>query len=248
MRRIAVTLLSATSLFAFAHVASAADIAVKAPRVAVAGYDWSGFYIGGHAGHGSATSDWTFRNNSFFNNAAGETFSHDPKGGLYGAHIGYNFQSGSFVYGIEASWSGASINETSVSPFFPASDQLTTEVTRLWQVAARAGVAMDNWLFYAKAGFAGGRVEVNAFDTVSIVRANTSTTRSGYVVGLGSEVMLGSSWILGVEYNYIDLGSKRHSTTDSGGTLFTVDADVTVQTFVARLSYKFGGGPLIARY
>src|SRR3954469_12094038 len=81
--------------------AGAADLSVprapvyaKAPPIVSAGYDWSGFYAGAHAGY-----DWgrahVIDNGVLTENAV------PMNGAIGGALAGINWQSGSFVYGVE---------------------------------------------------------------------------------------------------------------------------------------------------
>src|SRR5262245_11252017 len=72
---------------------------------------WTGFYIGGHAGHASGNADWTFKDDTFFNTEAGETFSHDPTGPFGGGQFGFNRQVGHWVWGVEATLSGGVIRK-----------------------------------------------------------------------------------------------------------------------------------------
>src|SRR5262249_25089583 len=56
-------------------------------------YSWSGLYIGVHVGYGWSDLDWT---------ALGTTVSDNGGGWLGGGQIGYNWQRGSLVFGVEA--------------------------------------------------------------------------------------------------------------------------------------------------
>src|SRR3954469_13784892 len=72
----------------------AADIvrpSLKAP-VFVAPFSWSGFYVGINGGYGWGTADWS---------STGTAASVKPKGGLVGGTLGYNMQTGNWVWGIE---------------------------------------------------------------------------------------------------------------------------------------------------
>ena len=250
------------TLFATAGSALAADLPASftkaPPYVPTEIYNWTGFYIGGHVGGGWAQSDWTFRNRSFFNfnGGAGDSIGTSPSGWLGGAHVGFNYQINHLVLGIEGTWSAADIKDTVVSPFFPTEDHETTKISSLYTVTGRIGAAWDKFLFYGKGGWAGGEVEVSAVSTAGAGGGTSwnpgKQSRSGWVAGVGLEYMLTQNFIVGVEYNHIDLGTARYSTLDSGGdtTLTSVDNTTKVDTIVGRLSYKFGGfgGPVVAKY
>jgi outer membrane immunogenic protein len=71
-----------------------APVYTKAQPIVAAGYDWSGFYAGGHAGY-----DWgrahVIDNGVLTENAV------PMNGAIGGVLAGINWQSGSFVYGVE---------------------------------------------------------------------------------------------------------------------------------------------------
>jgi hypothetical protein len=87
MRRLLVALLPTISAIACTQLASAADLAVKAPAVAPANaplpvYNWTGFYVGGNAGGAWSKTDWTF-----FNGGNSEAFSQDASSWIAGGQI-----------------------------------------------------------------------------------------------------------------------------------------------------------------
>src|SRR4249920_3823045 len=104
MRCLAVVLITAISATALTRIGSAADLPVKAQAkpLAPAPYSWTGFYLGIQGGGGWADTRHT--------NAMNGINSGDVRinGGLFGGTYGYNFQTGSWVLGIEGdfSWSG----------------------------------------------------------------------------------------------------------------------------------------------
>ena len=98
--------------------ASAADLApryTKAPPVVVEVWNWTGFYIGGNAGYSWGRSNTDV---SYFNSVTGlpivppagsiTNAAFDINGAIAGGQAGYNWQTGSWVWGVEADiqWSG----------------------------------------------------------------------------------------------------------------------------------------------
>ena len=117
-------LLVTASLIALgaAAPAVAADLAArpytKAPPMIAAVYDWSGFYIGANGGWGSSRDCW--------DSCAGRRFvanegSHDATGGTVGGQVGYRWQAGTWVFGLEAQGNWADFTGSNVSLFAPAS-------------------------------------------------------------------------------------------------------------------------------
>ena len=101
---------AATGAAAFAPGAMAADMPLKAPRQVVVppAASWAGFYIGGHAGvawHQAHNSNSYNRLRSF----GPDELSANKTGFIGGGQIGYNWQSGNFVFGVEADGSWLSV-------------------------------------------------------------------------------------------------------------------------------------------
>src|SRR5262245_58076270 len=98
--------------------ASAADLPVKAPPPApiVTVYNWSGFYIGANGGWARSRNCWDFVT------AVGAVFGdgcRDRSGGVVGGQIGYRWQTGGFVFGLEAQGDWADLRSSRVSVFNP---------------------------------------------------------------------------------------------------------------------------------
>ena len=99
--------------------ASAADIGIGAPPLASAPInDWSGFYVGGHAGYGWGHDPFTSSLAGAqggvppflsFNVAPVTLGAIDPKGFVGGGHFGYNQQWGNWVGGLEVDISGTAM-------------------------------------------------------------------------------------------------------------------------------------------
>lgn len=245
MRRILVGLVSAIAMTTSAY---AADMAVKArPMAPVAPAPvWTGLYIGIDGGWGRARYGHDFNTLGHYNTAVGDVFNYSASGGVFGGHLGYNWQIGQWVLGLEGgimkTWLDSSNN---TSPFFPVTDRWTSKVSWIGTVTPRLGFTAGSFLFYGKGGWAVARVSDYVQDTVDFV--DFKTTRSGWTLGAGVEYMLTPNWIVGLEYNHYDFGKSNvtmSSTPFSGAAPFfpgtNHDFKVTVDAVQARVSYKLG--------
>jgi opacity protein-like surface antigen len=109
-------LLVTASLIAISATAPAlaADLAArpytKAPPMVAAIYDWSGFYVGVNGGWGSSRNSW----DSVSPFLVGAEGSHDATGGVAGGQIGYRWQSGTWVLGLEAQGDWADLSGSNI--------------------------------------------------------------------------------------------------------------------------------------
>ena len=137
MRHIAITMLATTALFGLAQNASAADIRARpapyAPPPAVYApppFSWTGFYLGGNIGAAWAHRDVT---DTFL----GVDFGGGNNRGVFigGGQLGYNWQIGYAVLGIEADFDAAANNNNTGTVFIPSVG--TIQVTRTYLKIAR---------------------------------------------------------------------------------------------------------------
>src|ERR1041385_6146921 len=204
--------------------ANAADIArrqrmpAKAPAYEEY-YNWSGFYAGINGGGAFGNSD--------LSNALGST-SFDVTGGLAGGTVGFNFQAGRIVYGLEADggWSGLKGSTTNAVC-------VSCETSNPWLATARGriGYAFNRVLPYVTAG--------GAFGDVKIARpgfAGETDTRAGWTAGGGVEVAINGPWTAKVEYLYADLGSANCSAANCG---VSTSADLTANIVRGGINYRF---------
>jgi outer membrane immunogenic protein len=222
------------------------------------GYDWRGFYFGAHIGQSNVDVDRTITNSPFWANGVGGNGSmEDVANGrlTLGGHLGYNFASGPWVLGIEASLADISPRQNVQSPFFPVTDRWRIDVDALTTVTGRLGYAMNKAMVYVKAGYAGADVDSKVSDqttnvagvcglavTGQLCNGGDSKWHNGWTVGTGIEVSVHKNVIVGFEYNYIDLGSENTITQTSlaGSTIFlNQSVDVQIHSFLGRVSYKF---------
>jgi outer membrane immunogenic protein len=261
-------LAAATVLLAYASAASAADMAVKSPRPAVAPvFGWAGFYLGVNAGYG-----WNDRSGDITcvgptgipagPGCLGDVFGRlKPQGALAGGQVGYNWQSGTIVWGAEADlqWSGI---RNSSSFFVPCcltalanptafASTATQDLRWFGTVRGRLGVAIaERGLLYGTAGLIYGEEAVSYALVGSVVSYATSasSTRTGWTAGGGFEYAFTNNLTGKIEGLYYDMGSQRISFTNAA-TQYTENGAFRYTGALVRggLNWKFGG-PVVAKY
>jgi outer membrane immunogenic protein len=248
-RLAAATLLALTSTSVFA-----ADIPLRYPPPpprppAFLPFTWTGLYLGINGGYGWGRVDTI--------NQDGDTLSFNPKGGLVGGTVGFNYQWTWFVAGVEGDldWSGMRWNQTStisddaflgVPP--TASFTVNYKNNVLSTFAARFGVAADHALFYAKAGGAWTRETFNfsgSDPVLGTLSGSNSFTRVGWMAGAGVEYAVTNNLTLRAEYNYIDFGSTSETLTLSaslaGPTTATINSKLTMNVVKFGVNWLFNG-------
>lgn len=218
MKKYLLASVAALGLIAVAGAASAADLPSRKGPVAapiyVPAFTWTGFYVGANAGYG-----WGNVNTNGLGSIG------DVDGFVGGGQIGYNYQIGQFVLGVEADIQGADLS--SGSNVFGTS----VKTDYFGTVRARVGVAFDRFMPYVTGGWAYGNVKTS-IPVIGFSSDNSHT--SGWAIGGGLEYAFTNNLIGGVEYLYVDLGDKNINALVGTG---KVGTDFSVVR--ARLSYKF---------
>lgn len=163
----------------------AADLSRSYPAPApYSAFSWAGANFGANLGY-----QW----GSVANSGA------DPNGFVGGLQLGYNWQMGQFVFGGEtdAQLTGADatsgLNKFSI-PWFGT-------------LRGRAGVAVNNMLFYGTGGLAygAGRVET--------VGGTETHSHFGWTAGVGAEVAMAPNWSAKIEYLFVNLAGEHYGLT-----------------------------------
>jgi outer membrane immunogenic protein len=237
--------------------ALAAEMPLKAPPAPLAPL-WTGWYIGANVGgsFGSTTQTASFPATIIPPTSPFGSVSSDLDGVIGGGQIGYNWQNGIWVLGIEADIDGTSerassyltgtgtISIPSVGLFTDTGTvSFTEKLNWLGTVRGRLGVTVSpNWLLYATGGLAYGGLDSDTALTVGALSAanNFTETRAGWTTGAGIEGWLGHNWTAKLEYLYVDLGSFTDTFTGVGlFTPVTLTTHVTDNIVRVGLNYHF---------
>jgi outer membrane immunogenic protein len=217
--------LALVGLAALTGTAAAADLP---PRMAPAPYykapaevqvyNWTGFYIGINGGGGFGRSDWDSIGSSF-----------DVSGGLVGGTVGYNYQFGQAVVGVEGDIDWADINGTTntACPF-----GCKTTDNWLSTVRGRLGYAADRFMPFITGGAAFGDIRASTPGF-----AGASNTEAGWTVGAGLEFAIAGNWTAKAEYLYVNLG--KFNCGISCGALATDNVSFTTNIVRAGVNYRF---------
>ena len=228
--------------------ALAADLPTKTysppPVPAAPIYDWTGFYVGGNGGWGEAHNCW----NVF--EVSGVPFNDgclNKSGGLVGGQLGYRWQMGQAVFGLEAQGDWANISSTHISLFDPTISPFT-KVDGLGLFTGQIGYSWGPSLLYVKGGAAMISDQVGLNSNLTGATPTVNSTRWGATVGIGFEYLITPNWSVGLEYDYLSMGHNNNS-FGVGGLFAAVSNQINqnVDMVTARFNYKFGG-PVVARY
>jgi outer membrane immunogenic protein len=213
----------------------------KAPAYVAAVYDWTGFYIGINGGWGQSRDQRLDPTGAFIS-------SFTPSGGDAGGQIGYRWQSGTWVWGLEAQGDWASIGGTTPIPGTPGTAS-RTRMDAFGLFTGQVGYAWNNALLYVKGG---ASITDRSYQFI-ITATGTSfadtgfQTRLGGTVGAGFEYGFTPNWSAGLEYDHIF--ENRHGVTYNTvlGPLPGSSAGGDTDLVTARLNYRWGG-PVVAKY
>jgi outer membrane immunogenic protein len=222
MKRFILT--ACAGLLAAAVVTSsfAADLprpAYKAP-IYVAPFSWSGFYVGINGGYGWGTSSWSSAV------TAGDT---KPTGGVIGGTLGYNLQTGAFVWGLEGDIDFSTVKgSTSAGTGVCAGIGCETRNRWIGTGRGRIGYAWDRWLPFITGGVAVGDVKMSPNTGLTETK-----TKVGYTLGGGVEYAFLGPWSAKLEYLYTDLGKS------SCVTACAIATDVTFKSNMVRAGFNY---------
>jgi len=211
-------------------------------------YNWTGLYIGVQGGGG-----WGPANQTDITGFSSGTYT--ITGGLIGGTLGYNFQVGYAVLGLETDWSYSWVKDGTIGtdPIFgQCGGAIPRCESRLKSPAtfrARIGAAMDNVMPYVTGGLAvaslyaqEGDVPVNGRAAgLGLTAAGLgSTSVRGWTAGVGIEAMFGPHWSAKMEYLYADFGNRAVFDDNVGGVIVPEHVKFTANILRVGVNYRFG--------
>lgn len=249
------------SFSVIALAAAGAAVAQDAPA-----RDWSGPYLGLHAGYGfddgrtaSLSGTSTATGNAIGSGARPGQFNTNRSGFVGGGQVGWNLQRGNFIFGPEGDFSymrsrgTANIGTLAGAGGAPQSSVVRTRLDWLASARLRAGYALGRGMIYGTGGYAVGKVKGQATfyapnGTLNYGGGN-SYTAQGWTAGGGVEFRpwtegAMSKVSLGFETTYYDLGRSHitagpTSAATVGTGSYIVGRDTRGYNGVFKINYAF---------
>ena len=232
-------LLSSVALLSLTAGAMAADLpSRRAPAPIIAAvpvFTWTGFYVGVNAGYG-----WNSGSNRYVDPAFGYAGDSGSDGGFIGGgQIGYNYQIGSFVIGVETDLQYANVGNKSSGYYTTGGYYYGGDDSDGYfgTVRARAGVAFDRALIYVTGGLAYGDLGNNNYyglNTTNYYYGGGNDSNWGWTLGGGVEYAFTNNLTAKVEGLYVNLDTKN-----SGGLYYNGNGDTEFGVVRAGPNYKF---------
>jgi outer membrane immunogenic protein len=253
MKKFSFGMIAAVAMTGSAFAADMAPRYTKAPPPVVAAiYDWSGFYIGANGGWGSSRNCYT--NTAILGIAVAPVGEgcHDATGGTAGGQVGYRWQSGAWVFGLEAQGNWADFRGSNASLLTLGLTTNRTKIDAFGLFTGQVGYAWNNALLYVKGGAA---VTDNRYEGLitgpNTVLDRASDTRWGGSVGVGLEYGFAPNWSAAIEYDHLFMSNQNKQFTSvfpvAGINTRNDSIRQDVDLVTVRVNYRFGG-PVVARY
>jgi outer membrane immunogenic protein len=234
-------------------------------------YSWTGVY--GDLNAGTGIADPTGSLSAFTaplavsvaSGAAPRNLNVGPDGAIAGAGLGYRWQTGAWVLGVESDFQGSLVAGTSSAAFPGGGGSVPTFMQSserlLWFGTSRARVGWlvePNILFYGTGGVAYGQSR-EAYSLVGnppatgVFTGAANATRIGWTAGGGVEWKMTKDISFTSEYLRVDLGSSSLVATAPGfpGSVLTYRFHNAYNIVRSGLNYQFdlfGAGPAVSKY
>jgi high affinity Mn2+ porin len=215
---------------------------------------WTGFYLGGHLGYASGSSNWTASTAATpaptiaagsLSLAQSVDIFKESGSWFEGLQTGYNYMlANRIVIGAEADVSfpafpdpvtGLSIG--GASKLSNGAESYSENVLSSGTVRGRIGYAPGSWLFYATGGFAWTVDKFALTQTASGTADFSQAWRLGWAAGAGIEGPVAPHWTARLEYLFTGYGFTS-VTFPSAAQRF--NSDLSLQALRIGLNYQFG--------
>ncbi|MGB8277442.1 MAG: outer membrane protein [Methylovirgula sp.] len=217
-------------------------------------FTWTGLYVGGQVGYEWGASSWTAYDDTGLGTAEP---TYRPGGFIGGAHVGYNYQIGQFVAGVEGDVDGSTYSGSGLGS--GGNVLLSDHLPVQGSIRGRLGVTFERALIYGTGGVAFASENLTATNQNNGASDSFNNGLVGWTVGGGVEYAVTNNWSVRVEYRYTDYGHVTNVLTNSTDvtaefptgpySAYQHETDNRVQ---AGFSYKFDmfapPAPFVARY
>jgi outer membrane immunogenic protein len=230
------TRLSAASIALLAAMVSAqaADPTPFPAAIPVPPTSWTGIYLGGNFGGGWLREQMGDR----FTGASWDT---EQVGVLAGLQGGFNYQLRNLALGAEWDVDWARLDVTG-DPIRTSGGLLQGfgHTHGITTVAARLGVALNDWLIYGKAGGGWAATTFGIANLTTTRATSVSDTISGWLMAGGVEYAFAPHWTAKLEYAHLDLGGSNAASSLFPGD--SLPASRNIRMLRLGINYKFGWG------
>ena len=213
---------------------------------------WAGFYVGAHVGGALAdmrTTDVGYGGAGWGATFPGDKFDNNSNGVIGGGQVGYNYQTGGFVFGVEADFGGIGLSHATnpygyTNYFSSIASGFYTDAT------GRLGYAAGPALFYVKGGWAYYDGSVSMTDNIGIAPwvctgftncHSSASGLSGWTLGGGIEYKMSPSWSVKGEYRYFDFGSVTNHWVDAYTNPWSFKHQLNADAVTFGINYSLGG-------
>jgi outer membrane immunogenic protein len=192
--------------------------------------------------------------------AAAGSGSFNPASFVGGVQVGYNWQQGAIVYGLEGDFDYLRLKGSSTAsglfpvPFAATGFVVNDAIDTHWLATIRGRLGYTyapSLLLFATGGaaFSDFKLTSSYGDNAAAGGVggsgfgSSSRVKTGWTVGAGAEWMFAPQWTVKAEYIYVDLGNKSIDVPLSNTPVFTqttvVNANLTINIVRVELNYQF---------
>jgi outer membrane immunogenic protein len=206
-------------------------------------FTWTGFYVGADVGYAWAQDTGTEYPTSTPSVLDGWTANSKPTGVFGGGFVGYNWQMGPLVFGLEGDAQAAGVKGTgyySLNGGSPITDHVNSNTDFEASIRGRLGYAFDRFLVYGTGGVAFSNTNYSYVYGVSGPPVtNFAIGRTGWTAGAGLEYAFTNNWTVRAEYRYADFGTETNNSIVFGGSLKNETQHLTQSAVLFGIAYKF---------
>jgi outer membrane immunogenic protein len=234
--------------------------------------DWTGFYAGANIGYSFGRTDATVDSFTLpppYDPVVlpGGNVGLKPNGIIGGMQLGYNWQAGSWVYGLETDFqfSGQKDSKQVSTLFFDvpcngstntcdaiSSTDVTAKLSWFGTLRTRIGQDFSGLFGYVTGGLAYGRIKISGTNTIALDELQNGTiddiyqrvfsvskTKAGWTIGAGIEGQTGANnWTWRLEYLFLDFGNVGLAGSGLSGA-----NDITDHIVRLAVNYRFPPRP-----